>query len=218
MQNISVVIPVETIRRAAAVVKDLVAENARIDEAIRALPPVSEEQDGKKGMEARDVVLKICEKHRADACQKAQEELTALYGQYQEAIDEQTTPSGEATQSADYALFRDDLITSPEQLARVLFRNNNVTFAYAAEQYAKRHGWEGYDVRTNETQARDFGAQVFDTCRRGIQFPGGYFSLYAQDDKFLEGVASSCGLDTSFLKSEAEGENSAESAAESVTE
>ena len=162
MQNINVVIPVDTLRKAANVVKDLAAENARIDEAIRALPPVSEAQEGKKAIEARAVVMKICEKHREDACDKAKEALAALYGQYREIIDEQTTPGGEATQSADYALFRDSLITSPEQLERVLYRNNNVTFAYAAEQYAKRNGWDGYEVRTNETQARDFGDRVFD--------------------------------------------------------
>ncbi len=204
MQNINVKIPVDVVRNAVEIVKAIVAENAKVEEAIRALPPVSEEQDGKKGMETRSVVLKICEKYRADACKNAQDKLDALYKQYQAAIDDQTTPSGKALESEDYALFRDGLIVSPEQLTRILQKNDSITFAYAAEQYAKRRGWDGYEVRTNEGQAREFGNQVFNTCSRGVRMPGGYFSLYAREDDFLNRMADVSGLDDSFLKTESE--------------
>ena len=133
-----------------------------------------------------------------------------LSEEYANAVDEQTVPNGKHLDNADYVLIRDGLIATPEQLSRVLARNDNITFAYAAERYANARGWAGFAVDTNELQAREYGARVFDICQRGAAMPNGYFGMYALDGSFMSAVATSSGLDTSFFSEAAEAEAMAE--------
>ena len=117
-------------------------------------------------------------------------------------------PSGKDLESGDYALLREELIATPEQLTRILARNDNITFALAGERYAKGRGWTGFEVITDESEAREYGDKVFDICQRGASIPGGYFSMYAMDENFIPNVGRAYGLEISMPES---GESAGES-------
>ena len=199
MKKATLRIPQGPLKAALDAVRRAVAVHGDIDRAIASLPPVTLETHGTIGMEQRKAKLTEYARDKAEASARAVSALEAAEAEYKRLIDKATVPDGADTQRPDYALFRDGLISTPEQLSVVMARNaDSATFRAAALKLATKSGWKeeatNYDTRDRETLLRGFGNEYFQLCRSAANRPGGYDCSLLLSEGFSAEFADKSGV------------------------
>lgn len=131
------------------------------------------------------------EQEKAQAAQSARTEIARLRGCFEADVDAQTVPSGADTSDPDYALFRDGLISSEEQLEKVMSQHeDSATFRAVASAYAHSHKWADFGGYVdNESAVRGYGQAIFDCCENGAENPRSYDGMRAMFDGEPQRVA-----------------------------
>ena len=151
---------------------------------------------------------KLGEKQKA-ATEKANATIEAQAKEYVRKIDEQITPNGlDLINNPDYILLKDDLVSNPEELSRIVERHEgSPAFRAAAANYALKHEWREYDgYFANEKGAKEYGQIVFDMTRHGIINPYGYNAMRCATEGEPARIAESMQLSGEYAQGEASGE------------
>lgn len=85
---------------------------------------------------------------------------------------------------ADYVLFRDNLINTPEDLDRIMEKHiDSPAFRVAATNYAERKGWQGMEYLTAEDRIREFAEEFFKRADMAADAPtGSYWGMFVTSD------------------------------------
>ena len=120
----------------------------------------AEEIDSKIAV-IRSETLEVLSKHREKAVSE---------------VDAQFTPDGNdiiGANAADIALIQNDIITTPDNLKRLLQRHNNTAFRMLAARYAKKHDWSDFEYIDKEQSIRGYVEQVFNNLETAAYMPLG---------------------------------------------
>ena len=189
------------IDNAVSAVRRAAAEWREIDEQIAALPPVTLESHGRFGVEKHQEQLAALAAEKAEISARALETVQQEKARFLEFVAEVSEPDGADTKNDDYALLRDSLISSPQELQRVLDRHrDSVVFRRAAEKYAAAREWSGFTSLDSSTLFRAFTDSFFDGgCVIGAQSPDGYAAVRVTHPGEVERVLHECGLPAECL-------------------
>lgn len=182
MKKQTIKMPVNIINKAIQLVKDVQAQNARIDAEIVKLPKIDPAIDGKAAVEKRETILKGYTAEMLAIIKEAEEKINDLKNQYIAAIDAQITPRGEditGEHAGDYMLLHDNLIRTPDQLRTLAEKHQTPAFLIAAENYAEQKGWNHFHefsyVNASNT-VREIGFSMIDQCATAVHAPNGLAS------------------------------------------
>ncbi len=103
------------------------------------------------------------------------ERIAALRAEAMEAVAEQVTPHGaDIAGNGEYILIRDGLVHDPEDLQQIVADNMSAAFRNAAQDYASRRGWGGFNYVSKLEDVKGYLSQMFDMYERAARVPNGY--------------------------------------------
>ena len=189
----------EPLEQARQIIVDARERCAEIDARKEALTPIDEVKDGLYAVENRQNEITAMEAEKQQIIDEGAEALTNLRQQMETSLDDQKYMKGDDLNSADYALLRDGLIETPDELNRLLGNNDNLAFARAARNYAAERNWEGFDSQHREFMVmaqvvRNFVNTWFNMADIAIRNLDGLMAMQIADENELNRMAQVHGV------------------------
>lgn len=183
-------LPIEPIRAADAVCEAVRAGFAEYQQRRDALPHPDPVEDGRLAVldaeQAANALQSSLRKMIDEACEQINQHAEA----YAAAIHKQIMPQGAQIDNPDYALLRDDLITSSEQLTMLADTYaDNYTMSAQIARYAAAYEWDGFELTTNALDLLNFGIARFALCERACRAPDGLSMAQQMDAGEMERMA-----------------------------
>lgn len=197
MKKLIISIPVRSMRSALRNVDEARKGHEAIDKQIAALPPINAVEHGMNAVNQRKDDLEVYEAQKREISKKA---IAAIDEQFQlcnDAIDQQTMPTGadiSGENEADFRLLEYGLVNSPAALSKLAEAHDAPGFRLMVQKYAKEHEWEGFDYIDSEHTVREFLKDFFWQCKEAARSPRGYYGMLLDQDKEIERQASARGL------------------------
>lgn len=207
MENI-IKLPIETYKSAIKLARESIMKLQEISASIMAWGTEMETQRklGNEGVKKRAQELEKLRSEREKIKGEAIEGLNKLKSEALDFIQDQTDAKGEditGDNAGDFALIKNGLITTPEKLARILAKHDNVAFYIACSEYAREKKWAGFDSPiasgdTHETMTE----QIFKGLSLGIEKPNGINAIqYTRTKGEYQRIADSYQLSEDFRES-----------------
>ena len=186
-------------KSAAAAVKSLKEIAEAVETEIAALPAISPEEVGAKGIEARQKQVAALRSRTAAAAEEARQAIEEAEATFFAEVERNTTPNGSdftGENSGDFEVLRSGLVNTPAELESLYNRHtNSEAFKRLAEKYASEKGWKELEFAAdNTTTMREYAGNIFDTCRAALVTPTGYAAMCMTEPRELERRASEYGV------------------------
>lgn len=183
-------LPIEPIRAADAVCEAVRTGYAEYQQRREALPHPDPIEDGRLAVldaeQQANALQSSLRKMIDEACAEIDEHALT----YAQAVHRQIMPQGAQIDNPDYALLRDELITTPEQLAMLVDTYaGNYTMSAQIARYADSREWTGFEMATNALDLLNFGIARFELCKRACRAPDGLSMAQQKDAGELERMA-----------------------------
>lgn len=149
------------------------------------ITPDVERDSGFQKVQRYEAELAAIDARQQQRIEEARQKIEGFRAECFEAIDEQVLPNGEdvlGENEADFALLKNDLIDRPDHLRRIVGKHDNAAFRNAANEYARRHNWKGFDYKAKEGSVREYCAQMFDMFERAASAPLGLSMMQSISD------------------------------------
>ena len=189
----------EPLEQARQIIVDAKARCAEIDARKEALPPIEEYKDGQFAFMNRQNEIAGMKAEKWQIIDEGTEALTRLRYQSLTSLEDQESMKSEDLENADYALLRDGLIETPDELNRLLGKNDNLAFARAAKKYATKRNWAGFDTHVNAYQTmaqvvRNFVNTWFNMADIAIKNLDGLMAMQISNEEELNRMAQAHGV------------------------
>lgn len=213
MKKIPVVLlkmPVNNISNAVRIAKKNKAFVSGLESKFREKHPFRNQQEartmrGETGEREYMQDFAKLDAERQTAKEAALQEIAAERGKAVAFIDEQVTLNGNdviGDNAGDVELLRLGLISSPDQLTKILEKHDNRAFRALAEHYATERGWEGFSFIAKENSVREYTERAFDGLSAAVEIPGGLAEMqYTQAPEEYARMAGAFGLSEEFSAS-----------------
>ena len=175
-------LPVNHIENAIRIAANSQKAIVTLDEEHRGKYPVQDKElirnhAGEQGERKYEKDCEILEAQKKEIVRKAQENIENAHREAVAFLDEQFTPDGGdiiGENAGDVALFDHELISTPDQLNRILQKHDNIAFRVLAQRYAAdpSRNWEGYNFFDKEESCRKYTEQVFENLSIAAAHPG----------------------------------------------
>ena len=189
----------EPLEQARQIIVDAKARCAEIDARKEALPPIEEYKDGQFAFMNRQNEIAAMKEEKWQIIDEGTEALTRLRYQSLTSLEDQESMKSEDLENADYALLRDGLIETPDELYCLLVNNDNMAFTWAARKYAKERNWPGFDNQLSDFMltahiVRVFVYTWFNMCDIAIKSLDGLTAMQIADENELNRMAQAHGV------------------------
>lgn len=150
--------------------------------------------DGARAVDEYKAKLAELDAAKQAASAEAVARVQAARATWETEVTEAFSPHGADTVDPDFRLLELALVSTPDELARVLSRHpDSVVFRRMGEKYAAARQWEGFTEPADDAAVEAFAAEAFRQMEIAAQAPDGYFSMCTAEPYYLDGLAAASG-------------------------